>query len=103
MNASNHKKLDIDVNSDFIDGQVLYLGKTEESLFDRLTEHINGDDSKRTYSLKLSDNNRKSLKSKIKILVFKLNEDYEKYAKTVLSSIESRLHDELHPRVGSKR
>ena len=103
LNGKNHSKLRIKKDSDFLVDQILYLGKSEESVLNRLNEHITYDGNHKTYALKLSDKNRFNVLGNIDVFVFELKEEYREFAKTILSSIESRLHDNLDPRVGSKR
>lgn len=79
------------------------MEKSEERVFNRLNEHIIYDRNNKTYALKLSDENRSNVLGNIDVFVFELKEEYREFAKTILSSIESRLHDKLYPRVGSKR
>lgn len=103
LNGKNHSKLRIKKDSDFLADQILYLGKSEESVFKRLNEHITYNENNKTYALKLSDENRSNVLGNIDVFVFELKEEYIEFVKTILSSIESHLHDKLLPRVGSKK
>ena len=79
----------------------LYLGKAE-NVQKRLDEHLGGAD-KAPYSLKLGHANRNHLLGNVELYVFYLKKDFEPYALTILSSVESHLHDLLKPCVGTKR
>lgn len=102
LNQKNHNKLNIKKKSDFLNSQILYLGKSEDNICARLSEHIEGP-GKTTYALRLNDQNRSNLIGNLEVLVLELKKQYRPYSKTILSSIESMLHDELYPRVGLKR
>lgn len=103
LNQKNHRILGIKKSDDFKNLEILYLGKSEENVYKRLIEHISNPKSKSTYALRLGHQNRNMLNGKLDLFVFELKEEYREFAKTILSSIESRLHDKLYPRVGSKR
>lgn len=103
LNQKNHEILGIQKSDAFKNQDILYLGKSEENVSKRLSEHISNPTSKSTYALRLGHQNRNMLNGKFEVIVFELKEKYKKFAKTILSSIESRLHDKLNPRVGSKR
>lgn len=87
----------------FLNNDILYLGKSESNVSERLSEHISGPSSDSTYALKLNDENRKALLDNVEVFVFELKSKYQVYAKTILSAVESKLHDKLLPKVGSKR
>lgn len=87
----------------FHNKEILYLGKSESNVSERLSEHILGPSSDSTYALKLSSEHRKPLLGHVEVFIFELRQEYRKYPKTILSAIESRLHDKLLPKVGSKR
>lgn len=79
-----------------------YLGKSENSLLERLKEHLTKSSST-TYSLKLNDVNRQHVLGNISLYTFVLRNEYLDYKKIILSVVESFLHDSLAPMVGSKR
>ena len=97
-----NKKTCKEWNGYFCDKEILYLGKSESNVSKRLSEHISGTSSDSNYALKLDDENRKALLGNVEVFVFKLKPKYQDYKKTILSAVESRLHDELFPKVGSK-
>ena len=103
FNNSNHKRLGIKRGDDFKNGEILYLGKSEKKLKKRLEEHIGQPKGKNTYALRLGDKNRQLLYGKLDLYVFTLKNEYKKYSKTILSSVESFLHDIACPRMGTKR
>lgn len=90
-------------NDYFHDKEILYLGKSESNVSERLSEHIFGPSSDSTYALKLNDENRNALLGNVEVFVFELKSKYQVYTKTILSAVESKLHDKLLPKVGSKR
>ena len=79
----------------------LYLGKAE-NVQKRLDEHLDAAD-KAPYSLKLGHSNRSHLVSNVELYVFYLKKEFKRYKLTILSAVESRLHDLLEPYVGTKR
>ncbi len=84
-----------------ISHNVIYLGKSN-NLFKRIKEHRSRDD-KLPYSLKINNKNRKELKNGLEIFIFKIRKEYEKYSNIILGTIESYLHDNMEPFVGSRR
>lgn len=56
-----------------------------------------------TYSLRLNAPERHNLFGRIRVYQFSLKEEYQKYAKTIVSSVESYLHEQLSPLVGARR
>lgn len=88
---------------DLKNGQILYLGKAEDDLQKRVNEHIYGPQYDSTSALKLSSKERKKLLNQLVCVCFLLRDDLTSFVKIILPSIESRLHDILKPRVGSKR
>ena len=102
LNKSNHDKLKIQLDDAFKKGDILYLGKHETNLGDRLNEHITTPSGKSTYSLRLSDGYRIDFYNRLKLYYFELKLSYSKYPKQILSKIESVLHDKLLPRCGRK-
>lgn len=96
-------KTNIHCGSSFENENILYLGKTEESLESRLKEHISNPGGRKTYSLRLSDPARCHLLGHIDLYIFRLKNEYFAYKKIILSTIESRLHDICEPVVGTSR
>lgn len=87
----------------FHKGEVLYLGKGEKDILARINQHICMEGNTTTYSLRLNAPERHHLFGKIKVYPFSLKEEYQKYAKTIVSSVESYLHYQLNPLAGTKR
>ena len=81
---------------------VLYIGKSEVDIIGRVKQHINND-TKKTYSLRLNSKYRCHLYEKIRVYVFKLKDDYANYSKMIVAGVEGYLHEELNPKVGTKR
>lgn len=83
-------------------GKYAYVGKSEDSVKKRLEEHIE-QCPKTTYSLRLFDRKRKSLKKCVSVEVYYLKDVYADYAKLILPAAEGALFDALKPFIGSKR
>lgn len=80
--------------------KILYVGKSYK-LYDRMKEHYSS--SGKTYSLKLTSNERKGLESKCFVIILVLKEEFEESCYTLLPLCEQLLHSELKPLVGSSR
>ena len=88
----------------FKKGDTLYVGKSEDDLKDRITQHISLCEDSSTYSLKLSSEKRKFLlENGLMVSCFTIKTEYEKYKKIILPVIERYLHKELSPLVGSAK
>ena len=83
-------------------GKYAYVGKSENSIKKRLEEHLK-QCSKKTYSLRLFNRKRKSLKKCVSAEVYYLKDVYAHYAKLILTAAEGGLFDMLKPVIGSKR
>lgn len=86
----------------FIENDCFYLGKSESDILGRISEHLNNETTK-TYSLRLNSESREFVINKIHLFTFVLKDDFIKYKKLLLPTIESYLHELLKPKVGSKR
>ena len=89
-------------NGKFLGNDTLYVGKSENEIYKRVNSHIVNNVEK-TYLLRLNDKYRKKLYKKTKVYVFVLKEEYQKYAKMIVASVEGYLHKNLEPKVGTKR
>lgn len=89
-------------STSFLVGDCLYLGKSETGISARVAEHMNPT-STTTYSLRLNAMERQHVINNVGIYTFVLKKEYEKYKKLILPVVEGYLHDNLHPKVGSKR
>lgn len=87
----------------FVKNDILYLGKSESNLAKRLEEHIKGPSSKKTYALRLNDSKREHIIGNFDLYCFILKDKFNRHSKLILSTVESYLHDNLKPKVGSKR
>lgn len=87
----------------FNKGDILYLGKSEDSLTTRLKEHIEGPTAEKTYALRLSHENRVHSVDSLELYVFSLKKNYMQNKKIILLLLESYLHSMLNPKVGTKR
>ncbi len=81
--------------------EILYLGKKEKDIANRINEHICLEGT--TSSLKLNDANRCHLYQNVRVYAFVLKEEYNNYAKVIVSGVESHLHEILKPLVGTSR
>lgn len=80
----------------------LYLGKSYD-VKKRIKEHLSNEGEKSPYSLKCSHCNREALFDGAQIYVFALKTEYKDYKAIILSTIESMLHEEFEPMIGTKR
>ena len=87
----------------FNKGDILYLGKSEDSLTTRLKEHIEGPTAEKTYALRLSHENRVHSIDSLELYVFSLKKNYIQNKKIILLLLESYLHSMINPKVGTKR
>jgi len=100
--ASQIKEEFVLSKQDFDKNEILYLGKSENDIATRINQHIKNNTEK-TYSLRLNDNDRKHLYGKLKVYIFVLKKEYKKYNKVIVAGVEGYLHKSLKPVVGSKR
>jgi hypothetical protein len=91
----NRKTTSIDAKKTF------YLGKSQ-NLYKRLNEHL-FNSSKTTYSLKMNDGNRSGFTKDLEVMIFELQSDYQNHDLIILGSIETILHKDEVPYVGSAR
>mgnify|MGYP003321370661 CR=1 FL=1 len=85
-------------------GGVLYLGKSEGKIKDRINQHIIWkEERKKTSSLRLAHRNRAKNKLHLEVAVFYLNPSYKMYEKILLTGVESCLHEKLNPECGSSK
>ena len=82
---------------------IVYLGKDETNVVTRINQHVAPGNNTTTSSLRLNDPNRRHLYGKLQVYVFVLKGEYKKYAKTIVSSVERHLHNQLNPMVGTIR
>lgn len=84
-------------------GDCFYVGSaTSESLYSRLRSHINGDGEHT--SLNLSVPARQKLKPILKVYAYPIKKCFnEEMIRIVLTVIEKRLHQQLHPITGKSK
>lgn len=81
--------------------KTFYLGKSQ-NLDKRLNEHL-FNSSKTTYSLKMDDPNRSAHLPNLEVIIFELKPEYKNHDLIILGSIETILHKDETPYVGSAR
>lgn len=88
------------IDGECIGNHCFYVGKSLE-LSVRLTDHKNDSESN-TYSLKMKHVDRKEIFN-CDLYIFSLKKDYLDYSNTILSAVETKLHEKLTPIIGSSR
>ncbi len=80
----------------------LYVGSCcRQSLFTRIRHHFLG--SGEVTALKLGHENRQLLLNSVQVYAYPIKSGYNEYMRLVVTSIEERLHQCLHPKAGSSR
>ena len=86
----------------FEKGCILYIGKSETDLINRINQHyVNA--TKNTYSLRLDDIHRRHLLKNVETIYFELKPQYIQHKKVILTCIERYMHDHIDAYVGSKK
>ena len=83
-----------------VTGDCLYVGSSD-SLYGRMREHFSADSG--AASLKLSHPNRKLAIESVGVYSFALKREFADYSSMIITQIEKRLHNSLHPKAGSSR
>ena len=101
--GSKAKKKNIKIadNETNTNNRYVYLGKTF-TIQQRIKEHLESEDSS-PYSLKYNHEKRKNVLQNSTLYIFELKEIFSEYKEIILSTIETILHIECHPLIGSKR
>lgn len=79
----------------------IYLGKSY-TVKERIEEHLSSDESS-PYSLKYNHENRKNVLKNTVLYIFELKEEFKEYKEVILSTIETNLHINCKPMIGSGR
>ena len=80
---------------------IVYLGKSY-TVRERIIEHLASEDSS-PYSLKYNHEKRKDVLKNTVLYVFELKNDFAEYKEVILSTIETNLHINCKPMIGSGR
>ena len=99
LNKKNHLLSNIPIDSDFLKGQILYVGKDENDIKERIEQHFSNS-YKTTYSLRLTHKNRLFLCESVKVFCFLVKNEFKDVSNLFLSVCEQQLHELLLPRVG---
>lgn len=94
----NIKIADKELNTN---NRYVYLGKSY-TIQQRIKEHLESEDNS-PYSLKYNHEKRKNVLQNSTLYVFELKEKFVEYKEIILSTIETILHVECQPLIGSKR
>ena len=95
------KNIKIGDNEERTRGRYIYLGKSY-TVQQRIKEHLESEDGS-PYSLKYNHENRKNVLQNSTLYVFELKDKFVEYREIILSTIETILHIECQPIIGSKR
>lgn len=104
VNNATQLKKDSVLSMNFVCGDILYVGKSEGELVERINQHITFDGTEKTYALKLSSPNRCFLLNTcVEVIYFQLTSEYSNYQKAILPAVERYLHSLLKPKIGSAK